>query len=160
MRPSALFVALLLSVTLVNAARADVIPPEVDACRNKQVGDACISTSQGVCQSQTCSKLDYAAWDRDASTSPPTASYACVKCMPTSSTETTTDTNTDTSTVTVPPTTTDTSVSTSTEDDSPPSSGDDGSCSFGHRSTVRRIAPWMLAGAFSLLFLFGRRRRR
>jgi hypothetical protein len=39
-----------------------------------------------------------------------------------------------------------------------PSNG--GSCSIGKQSSATRAAPWLLAAAFSSLFLIGRRRRR
>ncbi len=38
--------------------------------------------------------------------------------------------------------------------------GDDGACTVGKQSSVKRVGPWLLAGAFSLLFMLGRRRRR
>jgi hypothetical protein len=40
-----------------------------------------------------------------------------------------------------------------------PSNGN-GACAVGGQNTATRIAPWLLAGSFSLLFLFSRRRRR
>ena len=188
-------------------ARADLIPPEVGACQAKQAGDTCTYTNSGTCQNQTCSKLDYANWDRDASSGPPSTTYACLKCMAGSSTvtstgtgtatptetptatatvtktETPTETPTATATVTktetptetptatatetqtTPPTTTATetqttpvATATKTKDDHPPAN-DDSSCSVGKHVTAKRIAPWLLASIFSLLFLFGRRRR-
>jgi hypothetical protein len=36
----------------------------------------------------------------------------------------------------------------------------DSSCTLGSQIAVKRIGPWALAGLFSLLVLFGRRRRR
>lgn len=39
-------------------------------------------------------------------------------------------------------------------------SADDGACAIATPSPARRIAPWVLAASFSLLFLFGRHRRR
>ena len=71
----------------------------------------------------------------------PTSSYACVMCMVGSATATST------------------STTTATTPDGPPAN-DDSSCSVGRQITAKRVAPWLLAGAFSLLFLFGRRRRR
>jgi hypothetical protein len=66
-------------------------------------------------------------------------SYACLECITGTSTATSTNTTTKT-------------------DGGPPLANDSGSCSIGRQATVKRIAPWFLAGAFSLLFLFGRRR--
>jgi hypothetical protein len=229
------------TLLLVGSAHADVIPPEVGACQNKQVGDACTNNGTGVCQAQTCTRLDYANWNRDASSGPPSMSYACNKCVATTSTGTSTqtsttptatatstptstatvtntvtptatatvsntatptqtattaptatttntvttqptETSTTTVTVTPPETTTNTakpsetstttntngftappsvtSTATGTKPNDEPPSNDDGSCSVGKQISAKRIAPWLLAGAFSLLFLFGRRRRR
>lgn len=117
-----------------NAARADVPPPETEPCVGKQAGDACTYNGSGTCQNQTCSKLDYANWDQDASSSPPSTTYACVKCV----VGTSTDTNTDGGT---------------------PPSEDDGGCSIGQHSTAKRVVPWLMAATFSLLFLSRRRRR-
>jgi hypothetical protein len=131
---------ILLSVACFVAlpARADMIPPEADACRTKQVGAACsYSGGTGTCQNQTCHHFDYSNWDRDASTSPPSTSYACVECL--TATDTNTNTNMD-------------------GGDSP--SKDGGSCSIGKQSSATRVAPWLLAAAFSSLFLIGRKRRR
>jgi hypothetical protein len=237
----------LLSIVLLfgSQAHADVIPPEVGACQNKQLGDPCTNgSSTGTCQNQTCSKLDYTSWDRDASSSPPSVSYACLKCIPGSNTSTTTGTGsltptetatvTTTITVTVTATPTETSTDTATttptetgtntatitptetgtttltavitstvtsaptetatrtvtqtsaptetasttiptvstepptstatittsDNGGPPPADDDGACSIGRGTTAKRVGPWLLAGAFSLLFLFGRRRRR
>ena len=218
---SALFLASMFLVGL--PAHADVVPPDTAACSGKQAGAACTyNGATGICQDGTCSRLDYANWDRDASASPPTASYACLKCVtgsvtatatgtdtgsktatdtatatstPTTTvtvTETTTptttvtvtetatptatasntDTATSTPTVTVtvtattttttttnPPTASNTATASGTNGDEPPAD-DDGACSIGRGITAKRIAPWVLAASFSLLFLFARRRRR
>jgi hypothetical protein len=123
-----------------------MIPPEVDACRSKQVGAACsYYGSTGTCQNQTCHHLDYGNWDRDASASPPSTSYACVECLTATDTNTSTGTNTGTKT-------------NADGGDSP--SKDGGSCSIGKQSSATRVAPWLLAAAFSSLFLIGRKRRR
>jgi hypothetical protein len=37
---------------------------------------------------------------------------------------------------------------------------DDGACTIAKQSATRRLGPWLLAGSVSVLFLFGRRRRR
>ena len=131
---------LLAALLLASPARADVAPPETQPCVGKAAGAACVYNGNGTCQTQTCSKLDYANWDRDASSSPPSTTYTCVKCLIGTTTGTDTATNT-------------------SADGGPPSVNDSGSCSIGRQATVKRVAPWFLAGAFSLLFLFGRRRR-
>ena len=169
-------------------ALADSIPPEIDACLKKQVGDTCANgLIPGTCQSSTCLGVDFASWDRDASSSPPLINHTCLMCLPGSNTSTSTNTgsqtatetttgtgtvsqtttSTDTANVTgstvstAPLTSTDTTAVTGAagESGSPPPSEDDSGCSIGKSTTAKRIAPWLLAGAFSLLFLFGRRRR-
>jgi len=122
-------------------ARADVAPPENEPCLGKAVGAACTYGIAGTCQTQTCSKLDYSNWDRDASAGPPSKSYACVQCVTGTSTSTNTGTNTNTD-----------------GGDSP--SNSNGACSIGKQSSATRVAPWLLAAAFSSLFLIGRKRRR
>lgn len=213
---------LLASILLIGLpARADVIPPDTAACSGKAAGAACtLSGSAGICQDGICSRLDYANWDRDASASPPSTTYACAKCVTGSATatatgtdtgsktatDTTTMTSTPTATETVTATTTPTATSsntdtatttptatptatvtttatattttatttspptdtttasntatgTGTSGDEPPAD-DDGACSVGRGVSAKRIAPWLLAASFSLLFLFARRRRR
>ncbi len=184
-------------------ARADVVPPDVAPCSSKQLGNACTyNSAAGLCQDGTCGRLDYANWDRDASTSPPSITYPCLKCVTGSATTTITGTTTTTSTVTATtsptatdtntatatptstasntdtatnlPTDTGTSTTTGTTTTSPTDTGsntatdtghddppadDDGACSIGKGITAKRVAPWLLAASFSLLFLFGRRRR-
>jgi hypothetical protein len=71
--------------------------------------------------------------------SPSAGGYACLECI------TSTNTNTNTTTTT------------NTDGGAP--AKDNGSCSIGKQVTAKRVAPWLLAGTFSLLFLFGRRRR-
>ena len=109
-----LFFAMLLS----SPARADITPPEAESCVGKAAGDACVYNGAGACQDQTCTGIDYAHWDHDASSQPPSTTYACLKCV-----------------------------------------ADDSACSIGKQATARRVAPWLLAGAFSLLFVVARRRR-
>ena len=131
-------------------ARADIAPPETQPCLSKQAGDACAyNNASGTCLAQTCSKLDYANWDQDASSAPPSMTYACVECIVGTTTTTTTTAVTNTNTTT----------KTNADGGAPPAN-DDSACSIGKQITAKRIAPWLLAGAFSLLFLFGRRRRR
>lgn len=81
-----------ITFTAERAARADVPPPDTQACGNdgsgkideSKVGASCQTGtgSTGRCLSSKCSKLDYAHWDRDASPSPPTVEYDCLKCTP------------------------------------------------------------------------------
>jgi len=55
-------------------------------------------------------------------------------------------------------TNTNTATATNTDGGTPPAK-DDGGCSIGKQATAKHVAPWLLAGTSSLLFLFGRRRR-
>jgi hypothetical protein len=156
-----LFITAAAFLLLAAPARADLVPPEVSACAAKQAGAACTNNGPGVCKDSTCSRLDYSKWDRDASSSPPTTTYACLECV-NGATATTTATNTTTSTTTTTggePTSTATNTATGTKTDDNTSGNGDGWCSIGTKLTAKRIAPWLLAGAFSLLFVYGRRRR-
>lgn len=76
---AALFATISLAVPF---ALADVAPPGLTECNGKKGGDACsVNGSAGTCVAQTCSRFDYANWDREASTSPPVVQYACTLCQ-------------------------------------------------------------------------------
>ena len=137
-----------MAILLSPIARADVAPPETQPCQGKAAGDACVYNGDGSCQNQTCSKADYAHWDRDASSGPPSMTYSCLKCIAGTTTATATSTATSTQ-----------SATNANADGGAPPSNDDSACSIGKQVTAKRVAPWLLAGAFSLLFVFARRRR-
>lgn len=64
-------------------AGADVLPPEVAACQNRKEGDSCqveMTTVKGTCLKSKCKRLDYANWNRDMMSSPPTVEYDCLLC--------------------------------------------------------------------------------
>jgi hypothetical protein len=66
-----------------------------------------------------------------------------------------------TDTATAIPTSTMTTTTTTSATDTgtaPSEKKEDSGCQMGGVS-VKRVAPWMMAGSFSLLFLFARRRR-
>ena len=129
-----LFAAVLLSAP----ARADVPPPETSPCVGKAAGAACVYNDEpGTCQNQTCPSAT-------------AGGYACVECI--------TSTNTTTTTSTTTPTATTTTTNTNADGGAPPSK-DGNACSIGKHSIAKRVAPWLLAATFSVLFLFGRRRR-
>lgn len=131
-----LFAAVLLSAP----ARADVPPPETSPCVGKAAGAACVyNDAPGTCQSQTC-------------ISATAGGYACLECIASTSTNTTTTTTTTTTTATT------TTTNTNADGGAPPSK-DGNACSIGKHSIAKRVAPWLLAATFSVLFLFGRRRR-
>jgi hypothetical protein len=79
MRHWSLFTITAVGLLTCALARADSIPPNEEACVLKSAGASC---DAGVCQTSTCSRIDYAHWDRDASTAPPTTHYSCVLCQP------------------------------------------------------------------------------
>jgi hypothetical protein len=118
---------------LAPAARADVPPPETEPCVGKQVAEACVYNGSGTCQNQTCSRIDYSTGG--------STTYPCVKCVVGTPTDTNTNTNTN------------------ADGGTPPEDDDDGACSIGQRTTSKRVVPWLLGAAFSLLFLWRRRRR-
>lgn len=73
------FVAVLFALLLVPAvAEADEISESVAACQGKSPGDKC---KGGACVKKTCTRIDYAHWNRDASASPPTREYDCTECV-------------------------------------------------------------------------------
>lgn len=82
MRRLVLVSVLASSLVVAPTVLADVTPPDVTACQGKSIGAACTEgSSSGACTAGKCSKLDYSGWDRDASSSPPTIQYDCVKCV-------------------------------------------------------------------------------
>lgn len=69
--------ALASSLLLPQAARADIVPPDLAACGGKAKGDACEDGGQpGTCQPDRCSKLDYSN-----GTPPSSVDYDCIKCV-------------------------------------------------------------------------------
>jgi hypothetical protein len=85
MNRQCLSLALLFSVGFAGAARADALPPDAVACFSgtQQAGSPCTFNGPGICQNATCTGIDKLNWDRDASATPPTIQYSCVKCIPT-----------------------------------------------------------------------------
>lgn len=63
-------------------ARADALPPDVLVCDMAALGSSCpVDGQQGACTLSTCTRIDYAHWDRDASASPPSMEYECARCI-------------------------------------------------------------------------------
>lgn len=78
------FFSIALSSLIVMGASpafADVIPPDQSACEGRAAGAACAAVSGGICQADTCSRLDYESWDRDASATPPLTTFDCLRCV-------------------------------------------------------------------------------
>lgn len=122
---------LLAAMAVGSGARADVVPPDVEACNGRAAGAACtvMGGAAGACRNDTCSRIDYAGWNRDASATPPTMQYPCVRC-----------------------------VAGATVDAGTSGGGDDGGgCSVQHRA-ARAVGPWLLA-ALPFALLLGRRRK-
>lgn len=128
-----LIAALLL---LVGTASADVPPPGFEECRAHDAGTSCMLGSvAGTCRATTCSRIDYAGWNRDASATPPTVMYACTLCQTGAATDAGNDAATTPST--------------------PASSG---GCSVA--DVGRAVGPWALAALPLAIALLSRRRRR
>jgi hypothetical protein len=148
--------ALALVAVLALPARADVPPINVIPCERVREGDACTlesfpgvpqdggSGSAGVCRSATCTRPDYAHWDRDASAMPPLMTYACLMCTA--------------------------SVADGGSGDAGGAGGAGGTghkggsgCALGGpglEGSFVSLAPWALATGFAAAVLFLRRRRR
>jgi hypothetical protein len=78
--------AILLALAAVaHPAAADVIPPDIEGCRNAAEGAACALTAdlKGTCKKATCARLDYSRWNREVSAVPPSVEYECLRCVPT-----------------------------------------------------------------------------
>jgi len=71
---------LALLAAFASVARADLVPPDVTECQSATAGASCRGGA-GTCVMDTCSRLDYANWNRDASPSPPSVQYACLRCV-------------------------------------------------------------------------------
>lgn len=79
--------------TVSTVARADAVPPAAYACDSNaapghfdasKLGTSCqvgSSGATGTCQKDTCTGIDYGAWDRDASATPPSKSFDCLSCV-------------------------------------------------------------------------------
>ncbi len=100
LRRTVAWAAALALTGLAAVAQADIPPPNTAGCQSKSAGAACKTDgdASGSCVTQTCSKLDYAHWDKDASSSPPSRNYDCLKCeLSTATTPTTSGSTTTTS---------------------------------------------------------------
>ena len=62
------------------SARADIITPDVTACKNKEAGEACtVEGEKGACQAQTCSRPNYPIKEGKKLEY---TEYDCVLCKP------------------------------------------------------------------------------
>ncbi|HEY3444753.1 MAG TPA: hypothetical protein VGK67_00250 [Myxococcales bacterium] len=73
--------AVLVVVLVPLAGRADVIPPEEDACKSATKGAACTLTTgaKGTCQDSTCTHLDYS--NRPDGGPPGSKTVPCLLCL-------------------------------------------------------------------------------
>jgi hypothetical protein len=96
MRTLALTVAAL--CLSVSPAFADVAPPNTYGCQGKAAGDVCKDDmgKDATCKADICTGLDYANWDQDVRSSPPTKTYDCLKCEGVAEADTTVGTDTTT----------------------------------------------------------------
>jgi hypothetical protein len=148
-------------VALPNLVRADVIPDEVAACQGKAAGDHC---PQGACTKSTCTRLDYANWDRDASAAPPSKTESCLKCLPADD-----DAGADTGSAGKSAQTGDAGHAVDIADgdagmhvpvDVPPGKKNDGGCTITPGRVASDAGPWLLAGSVGLLLSLRPRRKR
>jgi hypothetical protein len=134
----------LLALAVSLPVRADVASPDEEACGlPHQEGDACVNgdTKQtipnGICRTGPCLRVDWARENGEAPGHRPMKQVPCLKCV---------------------------SIGSTPADPSKPrgcASAPAKGCSFTRtNATVRGMAPWLLAGSFSALFLVARRRRR
>lgn len=130
-------------------ARADVSPPDELSCRTQSEGAGCtvdyVSKQRGTCQKATCSRNNYAGWNRDAGSVPPTAHYDCLRCVPKDG-----GTEEDAGSARA-------DAGTRERDDPEEDDGHDGGCALGTRSELSAgLGSLALAACFGLLL---RRRR-
>ncbi len=75
--PSLSLFAVLAGGLVTSQARADLIDPAEEACG--KAGEACtVDGRDGVCKTQTCSRLDYGSPGPDGT--PTSKKYDCVRC--------------------------------------------------------------------------------
>jgi hypothetical protein len=160
-----------LALLLSGSARADVPPPDTLDCRTAKEGDACSpdgqsadgGTKPGACRKSTCTKLDYANWNKDASASPPSVEYECLKCVLGS--------DGGSSTGGASGSTGGTTGTTGGAGGGAATGGSGGATGTGGATTSSSsgcavggagsaLGPWLLAGGFAATIWFARRRRR
>jgi hypothetical protein len=133
MRVPSLFVWVACVSLVPFAAAADVIPPEVDACRDKKKGDVCALTpsGQGTCQDGQYCHLVYGKCDSGGGP----CGTACDPALTCKS-----------------------GIAPAADGGPNPTTKESG-CTIGGID-ARLVGPWILAGAVSaLVLLLGRRRR-
>jgi hypothetical protein len=136
---------------LTSLAFADAIAPDEGACPSKTAGVACkIGSKNGTCVNATCTRLDYANWDRDATAGPPSKQEPCVLC------------NTDGGVVDpVDAGPADAAHALGAEPPTTPTSASSTGCSVAAAVGLKAAAPLALAAVVPLgILLLGRRRRR
>jgi hypothetical protein len=119
-------------------SRADL--PALAPCEGKAVGAACTitGTAAGTCQCTASSNVQGTCYS--CPTSAASEFSSCVVCTSSASPGTG-------------------GSSTSVDAGSLPTSADSGACAVGRGSVAGSVAPWLMAGTFSILFFVRRRRR-
>jgi hypothetical protein len=147
------FAATFAAATLLTSfAFADAIAPDEGACSGKTAGAACkIDVKNGTCVNATCTRLDYANWDRDATAGPPSKQEPCVLCN--------TDAGVEVDPVDAAPA--DAAHALGAEPPTTPASTSSSSCSVPAAVGLKAAGPLALAAVVPFgLLLLGRRRRR
>jgi hypothetical protein len=166
-------------------ARADVPPPDTLSCRTAREGDGCDpddrtgsdgGAKSGTCRKATCTRSDYAGWNRDASAAPPVMTYECLKCILGGADAAAGDAASG-APIVAPPTggsggggtagTGGAGTGGAGTGGAGGGAGTGGSgqkessgCSLGRFPGPRALGPWALAGGFAAAVWFARRRRR
>ncbi len=147
------FAASFATATLLSSlALADSISPDEGACSGRPAGAACkIDVKNGTCVNATCSRLDYANWDRDATAGPPSKQEPCVLCN--------TDGGVEVDPVDAAPA--DAAHALGAEPPTTPTSASSTGCSVAATVGIKAAAPLALAAVVPFgILLLGRRRRR
>ena len=134
-------------------ARADVPPPEEDACDGAhRAGDPCFTDNwelhpkrlDGTCQISSCFRVDGDRWKGEPAGQRPTKTVPCLKCVPN-------QVRTENGSARG-------ATKSASHTKGPTDAGN--SCSLARSgSAARRITLWLVAGAIPTLFLAVRRRR-
>lgn len=137
---------------LTSLAFADAISPDEGACPGLKAGVACkVGAKNGTCVDATCTRNDYANWDRDATPGPPSKQEPCVVCN--------TDGGVEVDPVDAAPA--DAAHALGAEPPTTPVSGSSTGCSVTAAVGLKAAGPLALAAIVPLgLLLAGRRRRR
>jgi MYXO-CTERM domain-containing protein len=149
----AAFTLLALVAGAPSFARADVPPPDVDACEGRQAGEACTiegyldqPDQTGVCVSTTCESTTPNRPDAG-----PRPDYACIRCEPAAHFADAGAMNPDDPSPPAPKADAGTSENPNNPKGDDDSHKDSSGCSVSGVGLARGFAPWFLAAGFALL---------